>query len=224
MSCFESSTFLKNPNIMDQAILKEACEQLGWPYTLKNKALTILNVKPAVKLRGEFALKVVDNTVTYNRYYLKNGKQLIQKLLEQFHILNVAYAKKSILQAFEKVGFRLRRDWDFKPTQEIVDKFFMVAATQLAGEEEKETIIQFSILKDGTVISDSNYLPHDVHELADQAMEALDKSFGTTRREGYEIQRKPIPPQYKGKTYCTLSGQIKAKQDNSNSNKIILKN
>lgn len=208
---------------MNQQVLMEACEQLGWTFKLQQGVLTIYDAQQKANLRGEYALKVEGNTVSYNRYYMQNGKELVQQLLTGFYALNVAYAEQSIIQEFERVGFRLRRDWDFEANEEVVKQFFMVAETRLQGEEERETIINFSILQDGTVVTDSNYLPHDLHELADKAMEALDKTFGTTRREGIEIKRKAIPEKYKGKTYCTLSGQIKAKQDNSNSNKIILK-
>ena len=43
------------------------------------------------------------------------------------------------------------------------------------------------------------------------AMEAIDKSFGTKRREGEHIKRKPIPAIYQGKTFCSATGQIKSK-------------
>jgi hypothetical protein len=223
MSCFESSTFLKNPLVMNQQLLIEACKKLGWKYVVKREELIVYNANQTTNLHGEYALKVRGNTVSFNRYYMKNGKELVKELQTQFYALNVAYAEQSIIQAFEKVGFRRRKDWDFKANAEVAKQFFMVANTRMQEVEERETIIQFSILQDGSVKSDSNYIPQDVHELADQAMEVLDEVFGTTRREGIEIQRKPIPEKYKGKTYCSTSGQIRAKQQHSDTNKINLK-
>ncbi|MFK7799764.1 MAG: hypothetical protein AB8E82_20080 [Aureispira sp.] len=223
MSCFESSTFLKNPKIMNRQVLIDACKKLGWEYKIKHEELFVYNANQKANLRGEYALKVRGNTVSFNKYYIKNGQELVQELQTQFYALNVEYAEQSIVQAFEKVGFRVRKDWDFKANAAIAKQFFMVTETRLQEEEERTTIIQFSILKDGTVKSDSNYLPQDVHDLADKAMEALDAAFGSTRREGIEIKRKAIPEKYKGKTYCSASGQIKSKQQHSTSNKINLK-
>lgn len=223
MSCFESSTFLKNPQVMNRQVLMNACEKLGWKFEIKHEELIVYNTNQNVNLRGEYALKVRGNTVSFNNYYMKNGRELVRELESQFYALNVEYAEQSIIQEFERVGFRKRRDWDFKATESIARQFFMVIETGLQTEVEKETIIKFSILKDGTVVTDSNYIPHDIHQLADRAMAELDKTFGTTRREGFEIKRKPIPEKYKGKTYCTASGQIKSKQATSTSNTIKIK-
>jgi hypothetical protein len=147
-----------------------------------------------------------------------------KELQSQFYELNIEYAEQSIIREFERAGFRIRRDWDFKANEEVSKQFFMVAETRMQGEEERETVIKFSILSDGTIVTDSNYIPHDVHELADKAMLELDKSFGTTRREGFEIKRKTIPEKYRGKTYCSASGQITSNQEITTLNKIIIKN
>jgi len=86
----------------------------------------------------------------------------------------------------------------------------MVASTRMPNEIEKRTEIEFIIKFDGTIVTDSNYIPEDIHKLADKAMDAIDKSFGTKRREGIHIKRKSIPAIYQGKTYCSASGQIKS--------------
>lgn len=76
MSCFESSTFLKNPQVMNQEILKKACEMLGWKFEIKSEqnkqVLYVYDANQKANLKGEFALKVIDNVVTYNSYYMKN--------------------------------------------------------------------------------------------------------------------------------------------------------
>lgn len=224
MSCFESSTFLKNPQVMNRQVLMDACKKLGWKFEIRQDELIVFNAKQNAELHGEYALKVKGNVVFFNSYYMKNGRELIKELQSQFYELNVEYAEQSIIQEFERAGFRIRRDWDFKANEEIAKQFFMVAETRMQGEDEKETVIRFSILNDGTIITDSNYIPHDIHELADKAMLELDKAFGTIRREGFEIKRKVIPEKYKGKTYCSVVGQIKSTQEVTSSNKIILKN
>ena len=87
----------------------------------------------------------------------------------------------------------------------------MVASTRSKNESEKRTEIEFVIKFDGTIVTDSNYIPEDIHKLADKAMEAIDNSFGTKRKEGDQIKRKSIPTIYQGKTFCSATGQIKSK-------------
>ena len=81
MSCFESSTFLKNPQVMNQEILKKACEKLGWKFEIKTEqnkqVLYVYDANQKANLKGEFALKVIDNVVTYNSYYMKNNFERI---------------------------------------------------------------------------------------------------------------------------------------------------
>lgn len=69
-------------------------------------------------------------------------------------------------------------------------------------ETDKSTRIDFWVLQDGTLISDSNYIPRDLHDRADAAMEQLDAWYGTSRIEGTDIRRKEIPVEYKEKAFC----------------------
>lgn len=71
--------------------------------------------------------------------------------------------------------------YDFTPTVEEVDRFCMVGYTKLEDEKEKRYEIKFSILNDGTVVTDSNYLPDDVNEMAHAAMDDLQEAFGNKR-------------------------------------------
>lgn len=57
MSCFESSTFLKNPLVMNQEVLKKACDELGWKYVLQNGELIVTDVNQKENVRGEYVLK-----------------------------------------------------------------------------------------------------------------------------------------------------------------------
>jgi hypothetical protein len=215
MSCFESSKFLKNPQTMNQIVLIKACEQLGWKYEIRQGELVVLNANQKEKLYGEYLLKVKGDTVSYNSYYMKNAKEFVTELQDKFFKLNVVYAKESILKEFEAVGFSFKRDFDFVPTNEEVDRFYMVGYSKMENEEENKTEIQFTILHDGTVVSDSNYIPEDIHKLADEAMLKLDAAFGNQRREGIEIKRKEVPARYQGKTFCTVNGKIKTQIKNS---------
>ena len=226
MSCFESSTFLKNPFVMNQEVLVEACKKLGWKYTLAQEgakeALYIIDTGGTARLYGEYALKVVDNVVSYNDYYLNNGKELVTKLEGEFYELNVNYARETILREFGKVGFKFRMNRKFRPNEAEKERFWMVANSRMTNETDKRVEIEFTIKQDGTIVSDSNYIPEDIHELADQAMSAIDNSFGNSRKEGVHIKRKKIPSKYKGKTYCMASGQIKSSSTNT-TNKLTIK-
>lgn len=211
MSCFESSKFLKNPQVMNQSILQKACDQLGWKYEIIKTELIVLNANQKENLMGEYLLKVKGDIVTYNSYYLKNAKEFVLELQKVFYELNVSYAKESILKEFESVGFTYKRDYDFVANAEHVDQFYMVGISKIVEEDEKRVEMKFTILNDGTVITDSNYIPEDIHKLADEAMRKLDSAFGSQRREGIEIQRKEVPEKYKTKSYCTVNNKIIAK-------------
>lgn len=211
MSCFESSKFLKNPQVMNQAILQKACDQLGWKYEIRNNELIVLNANQKEDLRGEYLLKVKGDVVSYNSYYMKDAKQFVSELQSVFFGLNIAYAKETILKEFEGVGFTFKRDYDFVANDEQVDQFYMVGVSKIESEDEKRIEIRFTILNDGTVVTDSNYIPEDIHKLADEAMLKVDGAFGSQRREGIEIIRKEVPEKYKTKSYCTVNNKIKAK-------------
>ena len=57
----------------------------------------------------------------------------------------------------------------------------MVGFTELPDEKEKRYEVAFSILRDGTVITDSNYLPDDVNDKAHRSMDHLQELFGRGR-------------------------------------------
>lgn len=181
MSRYESSKFVKDPNTMNQLVLKDACDKLGWSYYLKNGELIVTDAKQKEQVYGEYVLKVSGNTVTYNSYYLSNGGQLVSELQSVFFPLNVEYAKKTVIDAFKKKGFTLKKLYNFHPSDEEVDRFCMVGYTELPDEKEKRYEIQFSILNDGTVVTDSNYLPDDVNERAHAAMDDVEIAFGNKR-------------------------------------------
>ena len=114
MSCFESSTFLKNPDVMNQEILISACDKLGWKYTVTGNELTVFQLNSNENLRGEYAMKIVGNKVTYNTYYLQNAKSKVQELQNTFYELNVKYAEESIIREFKKQGWTFKSNDKFK--------------------------------------------------------------------------------------------------------------
>lgn len=200
---------------MNADILAKACAKLKWSYEVKvERGQSVLYVYALSHQRGlvrEFDLKVVGNQVTFNRYYLKDGRTLARELEKKIHEVNVEYARETILAEFKAVGFKELPDYKFVPNEKEKVRFKMVGQSKIAAETEKRTEIEFTILNDGTIVSDSNYIPGDVHELADKAMEGIDHAFGTTRKEGEHIQRKEIPLKYKNKAYCKASNKIVAK-------------
>ena len=96
MSCFESSKFLKNPQVMNQEVLIKACNELGWKYEIRQNELIVLNANQKEDLRGEYLLKVKGDTVSYNSYYMKNAKEFVAELQGVFFKLNVVYAIETI--------------------------------------------------------------------------------------------------------------------------------
>lgn len=194
MSRFESSRFVRNNKIMNVEVLKDACDSLGWTYSLKGHVLFITDVKQKANLYGEFALKVnvETNEVVYNTYYLPNAPQQIKDLQDKFYLINAEYAKKSLIQEFKKKGFTYKTNVHFVPTSETLYSFFMVGRTKDKNEEEPVAQIRFDILKDGTIITDSDYLPNDVNERAHEAMDFLEKLMGNKR----VMTKKKVPSKY----------------------------
>ena len=58
MSRFESSRFVRNPQVMHVDVLKSACEALGWTYCITGDELLVSDAKQDANLYGEFALKL----------------------------------------------------------------------------------------------------------------------------------------------------------------------
>jgi hypothetical protein len=200
---------------MNRDILKQACEKLGWTFEIKteqnNQVLYVYNANQQNNLRGEYALKVVDNVVSYNSYYMKNGRELAKELEGQFYGLNIQYAQQTILNEFQALGFKYLPDNKFVPNETEKIRFKMVAHSRMSEETEKRVELEFTIKFDGAIVSDSNYIPEDIHTLADKAMASIDAAFGTTRKEGEHIKRKEIPAKYKNKAYCKVGNKIIAK-------------
>ena len=191
MSRFESSRFIKDPKVMNPEALKRACDTLGWKYTVKGEDLLVTDLGGNEKLYGEYALKVSGGIVTYNSYYLKNGKELVDELKSVFFPLNVEYARDSVIRSFSANGFTYKKDYRFRPTEEVADHFSMVGYTDNPSEEEKRYAVAFSILRDGTVITDSNYLPDDINDKVHKSMDKLQELFGRerimTKKPEYDI-------------------------------------
>ena len=198
MSRFESSRFVRNPQVMHVDVLKSACDTLGWTYTIKGNELLVTDAKQETRLYGEYALKLnlTTNEVTYNTYYMPNAAQKVEELQGQFYALNATYAKNSLVQEFKKKGFTYKSNDHFTPTTEEVYCFFMVGRSKDKGEDEPVSQIKFTILKDGTIVTDSDYLPNDVNERAHEAMDVLEQLLGNKR---IMTKKTNIPAKYLAK-------------------------
>ena len=166
---------------MNPDVLVQACDKLGWKFIRKGEDILVTDVGGKEQLYGEYALKLSNGTVTYNSYYLQNGQELVEELKSTFFPLNVEYARDSVIRSFSARGFTYKKDYSFRPTEDVADHFSMVGYTELPDEKEKRYEVAFSILKDGTVITDSNYLPDDVNDKAHQSMDRLQELFGRER-------------------------------------------
>ncbi|MBR4197903.1 MAG: hypothetical protein IKQ94_03925 [Bacteroidales bacterium] len=198
MSRFESSRFVRNPQVMHVEVLKSACDTLGWTYSVRGNELLVTNANQGERLYGEYALKLnlTTNEVTYNTYYMHNAVQKVEELQNQFYALNAAYAKKSLIQEFKKKGFTYKSNDHFTPSTEEVFCFFMVGRSKDKNEDEPLAQIKFTILKDGTIVTDSDYLPNDVNERAHEAMDVLEVLLGNKR---VMTKKTNIPAKYLAK-------------------------
>lgn len=194
MSRFESSRFVRNNNIMNKDVLISACNALGWTYKLDGDVLTVSDVKQQATLYGEFALRLNTRTneVVYNTFYLPNASQKVQELQELFYRINAEYARKSLIQEFKKKGFTYKTNDRFTPTTETLYSFFMIGRSKDKNEDEPVAQIKFDIMHDGTIVTDSDYLPNDVNERAHDAMDVLEQLMGNKR----VMTKKPVPSKY----------------------------
>ena len=204
MSRFETSKFVRNSAIMNQDCLREACQKLNWKYIQKNDELLITDIGVKQSFYGEFAIRVKGNEVTYNTYYLGNAKEYVQKLQDVYNELNVEYSKTMVINEFKKKGFTFKSNDKFTANQEEKASFFMVGRSKDKNETEPIGQIKFTILFDGTVISDSNYLPEDVNECAHAAMDGIDMNFNSKR----VMTKKEIPLKYRDRVKRTVEVQI----------------
>ena len=63
MSCFETSTFLKNPQVFKTEVFIEAVEKFNWEYKIKSDNEVIVTKIPNTKLHGEYAIKIKNGTI-----------------------------------------------------------------------------------------------------------------------------------------------------------------
>jgi hypothetical protein len=193
MSRFETSTFVRNDAIMHQSVLEDACKLLGWSYKHENNSLLIMNLGNNTNFHGEYAIKVSENKVTYNTYYYGNTSSEVERLKAKFNELNVSYTQNLLIAEFKKKGFSFKKNSKFVESIQEKLSFFMVGRSKNKLENEPVGEIKFTILYDGTIVSDSNYLPEDVNERAHSAMDSIDTYFGSKRI----MTKKEIPAKYR---------------------------
>ena len=206
MSRFETSKFVRNQSVMRTDCLIEACDQLGWKYRQEGETLLITDINAGRSFGGEYAIKVHDNQVTYNTYYLGNTKEYVDKLRLLYNSLNVEYSKTAVVTAFKKHGFTYLGDEHFQPTETEIYRFYMVGRSKNPKETEPVGKVKFTIYADGTVVSDSNYLPEDVNTRAHASMDDIDLSFSSAR----VMTKKDIPPEYRDRVKRSTTTQVSA--------------
>lgn len=195
MSRFETSKFVRNASVMNQECLLEACQKLSWKFIQQGDELLITDIGIKQSFGNEYAIKVKGSNVTYNTYYLGNAKEYVKKLQTIYNELNIEYSRTTIINEFKNKGFTFKNNDKFVATEEEKISFFMVGRSKDKNETEPVGQIKFTILFDGTVISDSNYLPDDVNKLAHAAMDNIDLNFSSQR----VMTKKEVPLKYKNK-------------------------
>jgi len=179
--------------LMNQDVLKLACDALEWKYEIINDSLRVLDIGTGRIAGNEYAIMVNGNEVVYNTYYLGNAREKVNQLQEMFFTLNVEYVKKLVLSEFKKRGFTYKTNEKFVQNNEEKVSFFLNGRSKFKGEIEPIGEIKITILKDGTVVSDSNYLPDDVNKQAHSAMDSIDIHFGNKR----VMVKKEVPLKYR---------------------------
>jgi len=203
MSRFETSKFVRNASVMNQECLIDACQKLNWKFTQQGDELLITDIGIKQSFSNEYAIKVKGSSVTYNTYYLGNAKEYVQKLQSVYNELNVEYSKMTVINEFKNKGFTFKSNDKFVSTEDEKISFFMVGRSKDKSETELVGQVKFTILFDGTVISDSNYLPEDVNKLAHAAMDSIDLNFSSQR----VMTKKEIPLKYKDRMNRTIQVQ-----------------
>ena len=204
MSRFETSKFVRNSSVMNQECLVDACQKLNWKYSINTDELLITDIGIKQSFGGEYAIKVKGNQVTYNTYYLGNAKEYVSKLQSMYNGLNIEYSKTMIINEFKKMGFTFKTNDKFIPTESEKVSFYMVGRSKDKNESEPVGQILFTILDDGTIVSDSNYLPDDVNKLAHAAMDTIDMNFSSKR----VMTKKDVPLKYRDRIAKSKSIQI----------------
>lgn len=193
MSRFETSKFVRNSAVMRVECLKKACDKLGWKYHTEGDATLITDIGIGRSFGSEYAIKVQGDQVTYNTYYMGNTKEYVEKLQLIYNSLNVEYSKMTIISAFKNHGFTYKDNNKFVPNGDEVSSFYMVGRSNDKTEKEPIGQVMFKILSDGTVVSDSNYLPDDVNKRAHAAMDDIDANFSSKRL----MTKKEVPVEYR---------------------------
>jgi hypothetical protein len=114
-------------------------------------------------------------------------------LQSMYNGLNIEYSKTMIINEFKKKGFTFKANDKFIQTENEKLSFYMVGRSKDKIEAEPIGQIKFTILDDGTIVSDSNYLPSDVNKLAHEAMDNIDLNFSSKR----VMTKKEIPLKYR---------------------------
>lgn len=191
-----------NHEVMSPEILAQACDKLGWEYEVRGQETVVKSVGNSIDFRGEPAIRVMGNQVIWNRYYMNDGRQRVKELKSAYESLyaefRVEYARESILREFRNRGFSMIEDLHFVPNEREKHRFTLKGRSKLRNEDEQVAKIKVTILADGTIETDSSYIPEDIHKLADEAMEAIEAHFGRKR----SISPKEIPVKYKSKAFC----------------------
>ena len=194
MSRFETSKFVRNNAVMNRECLIQACDQLGWKYvTLGADELLVTEIGVNQPFYGEYALRVKGTDVTYNTYYLGNAREFVNQLQTVYNKLNVEYSKNMIVNQFKAKGFTYKSNDKFVETTTEKISFYMVGRSNDKTESEPVGQIKVTILFDGTVVSDSNYLPDDVNRRAHAAMDEVDMNFSSKRI----MTKKEVPMKYR---------------------------
>ncbi|MBP6663727.1 MAG: hypothetical protein KA783_04350 [Chitinophagales bacterium] len=208
MSCFETSIFLSNPDEhLLISVAKAACDALNWQYNQNKNRFYITDVGRGTDLNGEYALAIIGNKLMKNTFYLRDNKATyyVEQLLQKYNELLPDYEKQVIVNAFKQQGYGyVDQSEELAENPKLVFSFAMQAMSKLQNETDKTAKIHFTVSNQGNIVTESNYIPADIHVQADHAMANIELKLGMKRR----IYPKEIPPKYAKKTFCQPKNNV----------------
>jgi hypothetical protein len=207
MSCFETSIFLSNPDEhLLISVAKAACDALNWQYKQNANRLYITDVGQSTDLNGEYALAIIGNKLMKNNFYLgDSAPYYVEQLLQKYNKLLPNYEKQVIVTAFEQQGYGyMDQSEELAENPKLVFSFAMQAKSKLQNETDRMAKIHVTISNQGNIVTESNYIPVDIHAQADHAMANIELKLGMKRR----VYPKEIPRKYAQKAFCQPKNDV----------------
>ena len=171
----------------------------GWNLVEGDNSTELFTCGPRKEIKSSFNQRIIVDHLIGDIDIGSFDALVIPGGFEEYGFYQDAY-KDEFLNVIR--GFKANDK--FIQTENEKLSFYMVGRSKDKIEAEPIGQIKFIILDDGTVVSDSNYLPSDVNKLAHEAMDNIDFNFSSKR----VMTKKEIPLKYREKIAQSKTAQI----------------